>query len=148
MKLYSILCASLDERRVSGIVDNGYIMAESLHCSAETTTTLLIGYTPIQNKKFKDWNKILLGWRNVHESIVLFLLGTERRQRISSKVLIRVIPEWWASDGYLWMMGLKVTWFFSFLCAFYILSSFLPWTYVAFGNFKSYHNKGKKKGRR
>ena len=24
-------------------------MAESLHCSPETTTTLLIGYTPIQN---------------------------------------------------------------------------------------------------
>ena len=24
-------------------------MAESLHCSPETTTTLLTGYTPIQN---------------------------------------------------------------------------------------------------
>ena len=31
-------------------------MAESPHCSPETTTTLLIGYTPIQNKKFKVWN--------------------------------------------------------------------------------------------
>ena len=28
-------------------------MAESLHCSAETTTTWLIISTPIQNKKFK-----------------------------------------------------------------------------------------------
>ena len=28
-------------------------MAESLHCSPETITTLLIGYTPTQNKKFK-----------------------------------------------------------------------------------------------
>ena len=28
-------------------------MAESLHCPPETITTLLIGYTPIQNKKFK-----------------------------------------------------------------------------------------------
>ena len=28
-------------------------MAESLLCSPETITTLLIKYTPIQNKKFK-----------------------------------------------------------------------------------------------
>ena len=28
-------------------------MAKSLCCSPETTTTLLISYTPIQNKKFK-----------------------------------------------------------------------------------------------
>ena len=28
-------------------------MAESLHCSPETTTTLLIGYTQIQNKKLQ-----------------------------------------------------------------------------------------------
>jgi len=32
-------------------------MAESLHCSPETTTTLKIGYTPIKNKKFKVWGK-------------------------------------------------------------------------------------------
>jgi len=30
-----------------------YSMAESLHRSPETITTLLIGYTPIQNKKLK-----------------------------------------------------------------------------------------------
>ena len=28
-------------------------VAESLHCSPETVTVLLIGYTPIQNKKLK-----------------------------------------------------------------------------------------------
>ena len=28
-------------------------MAESLHCSFETIKTLIIGYIPIQNKKFK-----------------------------------------------------------------------------------------------
>ena len=28
-------------------------MAESLHCSSETIKTLVIGYIPIQNKKFK-----------------------------------------------------------------------------------------------
>ena len=32
-------------------------MAESLHRSPETTTILLIGYIPIQNKKFKVWKK-------------------------------------------------------------------------------------------
>ena len=33
-------------------------MAEFLYCSSDTTTTLLLGYTPIQNKKFKVW----AGW--------------------------------------------------------------------------------------
>jgi hypothetical protein len=28
-------------------------MGETLHCSCETTTTLLIGYTPTQNKVLK-----------------------------------------------------------------------------------------------
>ena len=28
--------------------------SESFRCSPETVTTLLIGYTPIQNKKFKE----------------------------------------------------------------------------------------------
>ena len=32
-------------------------MAESLCCSPETTTVLLTGCTPIQNKKFKAWGK-------------------------------------------------------------------------------------------
>ena len=32
-------------------------MAESLRCSPETITTLLVGYTPIQNKKFKGKKK-------------------------------------------------------------------------------------------
>jgi hypothetical protein len=36
-------------------------MAKSLHCSAETITMLLIGYTPIQNafgvKKIKNMHK-------------------------------------------------------------------------------------------
>ena len=34
-------------------MDTHICMAESLHCSPETMTTLLIGYTPKQNKKFK-----------------------------------------------------------------------------------------------
>jgi len=34
-------------------IDTCTCMAESLRCSPETTTTLLTGYTPIQNKKYK-----------------------------------------------------------------------------------------------
>jgi len=42
--------------REKGMGENGYTyicMVESLHCSPEITRTLLISYTPIQNKKFK-----------------------------------------------------------------------------------------------
>ena len=35
-----------------------YGMAESFHCLPETTTTLLTGYTPKQNKKLKVFEKI------------------------------------------------------------------------------------------
>ena len=38
-------------------MDKCICMAESLHCSPESITTLLTGYTPIQNKKFKIKNK-------------------------------------------------------------------------------------------
>ena len=34
-------------------MDSGICVAESLCYSPEMTTVLLIGYTPIQNKKFK-----------------------------------------------------------------------------------------------
>ena len=37
-------------------MDMSICMAESVRCSTETTT-LLIGYTPIQNKKFEVWEK-------------------------------------------------------------------------------------------
>ena len=36
-----------------GRMDTCICMGETLHCSCETTTTLLTGYTPIQNKKLK-----------------------------------------------------------------------------------------------
>ena len=45
--LCSVLCASLDGRGVRGRMDTSICMTESLHCSRETITTLLIGYTPI-----------------------------------------------------------------------------------------------------
>ena len=46
-------CGSLDGSGVWGRMDTCICMAESLSCSPETTTTLLIGDPPIQNKKFK-----------------------------------------------------------------------------------------------
>ena len=49
MEFWSMLCASLNARGVWGRMDTCMCMAEFLHCSLETVTTLLIGYTPIQN---------------------------------------------------------------------------------------------------
>ena len=34
-----------------------YVWLESLSCSPESTTVLLIRYTPIQNKNFKVWGE-------------------------------------------------------------------------------------------
>ena len=53
MELCSMLCGSLDGRGAQGRMDSLICMAESLCFSSETITTLLIGYTPIQNKKLK-----------------------------------------------------------------------------------------------
>ena len=52
-ELCSMLCGSLDGRGVWGRMDTCICMAESLHCSPKTATTLLIGYTLTQNIKFK-----------------------------------------------------------------------------------------------
>ena len=46
-----MLCGSLDGREVWGRMDTWICMAESLHCSPETPTMLLISYAPIKNKK-------------------------------------------------------------------------------------------------
>jgi len=44
------------EREVWGRMDTYICMAESLHSSPETITTLLSGYTPIQNRKLEKKN--------------------------------------------------------------------------------------------
>jgi len=44
-----MLSASLDGRVVWGRMDTCVCMAEFLHCSPETVTRLLTGYTPTQN---------------------------------------------------------------------------------------------------
>ena len=51
MELRSMLGGSLDGRGVWGRVGTCICIAESLHCSPEIVTTLLIGYTPMQNKQ-------------------------------------------------------------------------------------------------
>ena len=45
-ELCSVICASLDGKGVWERMDTCVCMAESLHCSPETTTILLIGYIP------------------------------------------------------------------------------------------------------
>ena len=62
-ELRSVLRGSLDGRGVWRRMDTCICMAESIWCSPETVTTLLIGYTPIQIKKFKNkWiNNFLKG---------------------------------------------------------------------------------------
>ena len=55
MKLCLKLCGSLDRRGVEGIMDTCIYKAESLCCSPEIITTLLISYTPVQNKNFKTY---------------------------------------------------------------------------------------------
>ena len=54
MELCSMLCATWMGGGFSGEWIH-ICVAESLPCSPKPTTTLLIGYTPIQNKKFKVW---------------------------------------------------------------------------------------------
>ena len=66
MELCSIFCVSLDEE-VWGRVDTCIYMAESLRCSPETITALLISYTPTQNafgvKKIKILKKKRKIWK-------------------------------------------------------------------------------------
>ena len=51
--LYSVSCGSLDGRGIWGKMDTCTSVAESLHCSPETVTSLLMNDSPMQNKKFK-----------------------------------------------------------------------------------------------
>ena len=57
MELCSMLYGSLDGRGVWERMDTCICVTESLHYSPESITTLLIGYTLIQNKKLKNNEK-------------------------------------------------------------------------------------------
>ena len=58
----SAQCGSLDGRRIWGIMDTCVCMAESLHCSPETVTRLLIGYTPKPEKAMAPHSSTL-AWK-------------------------------------------------------------------------------------
>ena len=101
MKLYSTLCASLDGREIWERMDRCICMAETLCCLSETTITLLIGYTPMQNKKFKVWKKkrfnqkiqVSKSWgRNKHNGIGK--LKIKRWARQTMQTLIQRELEW------------------------------------------------------
>ena len=66
-ELFSMLCGSLDGRGVWGQVDTCICMAEPLSCSLEIITAWLIGYIPIQSKKFK---KIKIKMPYTHKTIL------------------------------------------------------------------------------
>ena len=104
-----MLCGGLGERRVGGRMDTCVCMAESLCCLPETVTTLLIGYIPIQNKKFKKkknpfllmkfaqstspassgiFNRLFLHWQQTSKSHY-FLLKTGEQ-------MIQKSPQSWA----------------------------------------------------
>ena len=65
MELYSMLYGNLDGRQVWRRMYACICMTESLHCSPETITTLLIGYTPIQNKMLKKEKRFCLPTQGV-----------------------------------------------------------------------------------
>ena len=62
MELGSMLCGSLDGKGVWGRMDTFVCMAESLHCSLETITALLINrlYPNTKSKVLKNRQEKLL----------------------------------------------------------------------------------------
>ena len=69
VELYSMLCGSWDGSL--GRTDTCICLTESLHCSPESITTLLIGYTSIQKEKRERENN------NKH----LFLNAQKKKKR-------------------------------------------------------------------
>ena len=59
-EICSMLCGSLDGRGVWGRMDPCICMTESICCSPEIMTTMLISYTLIQNKKLKIYEDICI----------------------------------------------------------------------------------------
>lgn len=53
MELCLMLCGNQEGKGVWGKMDTCMCTAESLHCSPETITILLIGYIPIQIQSSK-----------------------------------------------------------------------------------------------
>ena len=109
VELCSILCGSLDGRRIWGKMDTclNICMAESLCYPPETLKTLLIGYTPKQNKKFikKKWIFIkrlwhFFWWSNQSLSLILLCWGVVSLVAQSVKNLPAVRETWVQSLGW------------------------------------------------
>ena len=64
-----MLCASLNRREVWDRIGTYKCLFESLHSSPETTTILLIGYIPIQNKKFETSKKKKKAIQSLYQGI-------------------------------------------------------------------------------
>ena len=70
MEFCSMLWGSLDRRKVWGRIYRCICMDESLCCSPETIATLLIDYTPVQNKKLKK-KMLTRMWRKGNLPVLL-----------------------------------------------------------------------------
>ena len=79
LELYSMLYGSLDGSRSWGRKDICTSMAKSLFCPPETITTLLIGYTLIQNKKTFVFLK--------EEALLRFTVGCNVRRPAKGHIL-------------------------------------------------------------
>ena len=71
MQLCSMLGNSLDGRVICGRRDTYICMAESLHCSPETTTTLLIGLSQNKKKFFKLKKKRERNYHTIQKNLAL-----------------------------------------------------------------------------
>ena len=59
-----------------GELDTWIHMAESLHCSSEIITTLLISYAPVQNKKFKKTWENFFKKESFHKLSLIYSFST------------------------------------------------------------------------
>ena len=76
-------------------MDTCICMAESLHCSAETITTLLIDYTPVQNKKLKKIkiSYVSLRYESSEDVITTLIWGREELMELALKLSLRIFQE-------------------------------------------------------
>ena len=126
MELYLMLCASLDESHDWRRMDICICTAESLSCSSETTTALLISYTPIQNKKLEVWGKkkkerethvLSLGWEDpleqemaTHSSILAWKIPwTEEPGGQQSTGPQRIRQDWGHTHKFYVLIALEKT---------------------------------------
>ena len=84
MELYSMLCGSLDGRGVWGRKDTSICMAESLACTPETITTLLIGYTSYETTGLKKKKKKTLFFNENINTPCLIIENFSKVSRIRS----------------------------------------------------------------